>query len=206
MMAAVIVDGETLASCIYSPGRTLPDGMGHLKGEKDFTFIAEKGVGCFMNGERIRLYEETITHMPDARISFACRNQDRAYEAILAEGVSGYQPRNNASHDYEKLLFGGTHGVFFSEGFTSTLKGKCPPWDHAAGIFMVQEAGGYAALPYEKGGVPYDPLVCHDRVMACCNKELFEDMYRHIAERAPELLQPRQHRRPDPMAAPAPAP
>ena len=203
MTVAVIDKGVTVAACIYSPGRTVTDHFGKMKAEKDFTFIGEKGVGCFMNSERIRLDDIPAMSLIDAQISFACRNQDKKYEALLADKVPGYRPRNNASNDYEKLLFGGVHATFFSEGFTPALTGKCPPWDHAAGVFMMQEAGGYAALPYnDKGGVAYDPLGCHDRVLACCNREMYDDVYRHIKARAPELLQPRTHKAIAPVIAP----
>ncbi len=68
--------------------------------------------------------------------------------------------------------------------------GKCPPWDHAAGVLMIEEAGGYVALPYGdlgKGGETYDPLQCHSSLLVAANRTLFDDMMRHVKSRAPEL-------------------
>lgn len=80
------------------------------------------------------------------RVAFACRNQDEKYQAVLTEGLPHVVERWHANHDYIRLLTGETDATFYAEGFMPNGVGKCPPWDHAAGVLMVQEVGGYVAL------------------------------------------------------------
>lgn len=185
MMGALVDHGQTIAGIIYTP-------------EQDLIIVSEKDKGCwvmqngdFMNAEQISLKFRPTSLTDKARIAFACRNQDRHYEESLAVDVDGYKPRNNSSYDYTCLLGGKIDANFYSEGFTNQGLGKCPPWDHAAGVLCVTEAGGFAALPYAAEGVTYNPLICHDRLLIAANQELFRDVHRHINARSPELLSPR---------------
>ncbi|MDY0028382.1 MAG: inositol monophosphatase family protein [Pseudobdellovibrionaceae bacterium] len=185
MMGALVDHGKTIAGIIYTP-------------EKDLMIVSEKDKGCWLyqNGTITEPAQLTLTLRPTsltdkARIAFACRNQDARYEEVLAKGVVGYRPRNNSSYDYTSLLLGQIDTNFYSEGYTNQGLGKCPPWDHAAGVLCVTEAGGYAALPYAEDGVAYNPLACHDRLLVSTNRELFSAVYKHISTRALELLSPR---------------
>jgi fructose-1,6-bisphosphatase/inositol monophosphatase family enzyme len=190
VMGAYIRNGVTLAGVIYTPGHAVKQGDGTLAPAKDIMICAEKGAGCFGGNIRLSLQHRTSC-LDDARIAFACRNQDKAFEAVLAQGLSGYTKRNNSSYDYTRLLFGDTDATFYSEGFTKTGLGKCPPWDHAAGVLAVQESGGVAGLPYGASGQPYSPLYCHDRLLVCANQDLFDSVLRHIRSRTPALCAPR---------------
>lgn len=193
MMAAIVHHGVTKGAVIYTPGHAVTDQNGAWCPERDIMILAEKGEGCYVNGRRVMTLGGRAQSLRDgARIAFACRNQDKAFEAVLSEGVPGYQPRNNASHDYTRILTGDMDATFYSEGFIPrTNLGKCPPWDHAAGVLAVSEAGGHAALPYGPDGQAYDPLVCHDRLLVCANAALFQDALRHVRDRTPHLTAPR---------------
>lgn len=201
IMAAVIKNGVTQAGIIYTPGHAILQNDGSLKPERDLMIIAERGNGCYINGSRTTMGSRATT-MDHARIAFACRNQDKAFESVLADGVAGYMPRNNASHDYTRILTGTSDVTFYSEGFTPAGLGRCPPWDHAAGVLAIEEAGGVAALPYGGQGRPYAPLYCHDRLLVSANRDLFDAVLNHVRTRAPGLCAPR----PIPAQTPKPAP
>ncbi len=193
VMAAYISKGVTLAAAIYTPGHAIKNQDGTFRPEKDLMILAEKGKGCFVNGVKTTLANRPTSLTEKARIAFACRNQDKEAESILAIGVPGYMERNNSSHDYTRILLGESDATFYSEGFMPlTGQGKCPPWDHAAGVLAIREAGGYAALPYAQDhGVAYNPLICHDRLLVCANKDLFRDVMQHVRTRTPHLTAPR---------------
>lgn len=193
VMAAYISKGTTLVAAIYTPGHAIRNLDGTFRPEKDLMILAEKGKGCFVNGIKTTLANRPTSLTEKARIAFACRNQDQEAESVLAIGVPGYMKRNNSSHDYTRILLGESDATFYSEGFMPlTGQGKCPPWDHAAGVLAVQEANGYAALPYGQGaGVAYNPLLCHDRLLICANKDLFSNVMQHVRARTPHLAAPR---------------
>lgn len=193
VMAACISQGVTIAGAIYTPGHAVRNQDGTFSPGKDLMILAEKGKGCFVNGVKATLTGRPSSLTEKARIAFACRNQDKEAEDILAAGVPGYMTRHNSSHDYTRILIGESDATFYSEGFMPlTGQGKCPPWDHAAGVLAIQEAGGYAALPYGRDeGQAYNPLLCHDRLLVCANERLFRDVMQHIRARAPHLTAPR---------------
>ena len=204
-MGAYIRRGITEGAIIYSPGFAKRDANGQvitpLIPEKDIMMIAERGKGCWMvrgvdfaNAVQIQIGERATSLSDAARVAFACRNQDAKFEDILAQGVAGYMTRRHANQDYIRILTGEADATFYAEGFMPNGVGKCPPWDHAAGVLMIQEAGGYAALPYGevgKGGQIYNPIQCYSSLLVAANRELFDDMMRHVAGIAPEFCQPR---------------
>jgi fructose-1,6-bisphosphatase/inositol monophosphatase family enzyme len=202
MMGAYIRNGKTIGGIIYCPGNGIADDSGALQPQKDITIITECGQGCWtytgtdtQHARQLTIDRRATTLSGNANVAFACRNQDAIYESRLPINVPGYHVRWHANHDYLRILMGTMDATFYSEGWMETNgNGKCPPWDHAAGVLAVQEAGGYVAIPYGSptdGGQVYTPLHCHDRLLVAANRPLFDDMMRHIATYAPELLQPR---------------
>ncbi|WAC28907.1 inositol monophosphatase family protein [Ancylobacter sp. SL191] len=121
-------DGVPVAGVIYNP-------------VTDEMFIAEKGAGAFMNERRIRvaarrsLSESVIScglpHM--GRGDFA--QFGREYAAI-APRVSGLRRTGAAALDLAWVAAGRFDG-FWERGLS--------PWDMAAGIVIVREAGGYVS-------------------------------------------------------------
>jgi len=65
---------------------------------------------------------------------------------LLAERVAGVARQGSAAHDYLDLALGRLNFAHFR---------KLMPWDHAAGVLIHAEAGGYSALT---GGTAYRPL------------------------------------------------
>jgi myo-inositol-1(or 4)-monophosphatase len=119
-------DGEIVAGIVYDPVR-------------DEMYSAEKGLGAYVNDRRLRvsarrqLAEAVIaTGMP-----FAGRGDRHDYLATLAavmNGTSGVRRMGAAALDLAYVAAGRYEG-FWEFGLS--------PWDIAAGMLLVREAGGY---------------------------------------------------------------
>src|SRR5690348_11049784 len=119
-------DGEIVAGVIYEPLR-------------DELFWAEKGGSAFLNDRRLRV--SARRHLGDALIGtgmpFNGRGDHGRYLATLAPmmaATSGVRRQGAASLDLAYVAAGRLDG-FWEFGLS--------PWDIAAGILIVREAGGY---------------------------------------------------------------
>ena len=119
-------EGEIVAGVVYEPVR-------------DELFWAEKGQGCFLNSQRLRVSERrrleeavVATGMP-----FKGRGNHPAFlgqlGTVMAE-VAGVRRFGAASLDLAYVAAGRYDG-FWETGLS--------PWDVAAGIILVTEAGGF---------------------------------------------------------------
>lgn len=120
IIVALVYSGETVAGWIYEPiGETLA--------------IGERGAGVTLDTHPIQLGPEHAGAHYDgvaARHLFDRADRDES----LIRNV--YRP-NCAGHEYVQILQG-------ERRFTAYTKLR--PWDHAAGNFMIREAGGHSAL------------------------------------------------------------
>jgi myo-inositol-1(or 4)-monophosphatase len=130
-------DGELVAGVIYEPIR-------------DELFWTEKGAGAFVNDRRLRV--SARRRLADAVLAtgmpFSDRGDHAAYLATLAPimaATSGVRRFGVASLDLAYVAAGRVDG-FWEFG----LK----PWDIAAGLLMVREAGGYATDLTGAHGMP----------------------------------------------------
>ncbi len=123
--------GETQSGWIYDP-------------LQDRLCIAHKGKGAFVNGERVAA-RPTGETPPIAAIStvFLDPAQRAAVQARIAPYYTLVDIPRCAAEQYPRLVL----GVNDISVFERTL-----PWDHAAGVLFVNEAGGMAARP---DGSPY---------------------------------------------------
>lgn len=121
----VLVDGEPVAAVVYD-----------VPGDELFTAIA--GGGAFLNGERIQV--SSITDPKRALIGTGFPFKDPAdiapYQAqmsrVMAE-VSGVRRPGAASIDLASVAAG---------RFDAFWENVLSPWDFAAGMLLVREAGG----------------------------------------------------------------
>ncbi|HEX6979335.1 MAG TPA: inositol monophosphatase family protein [Alphaproteobacteria bacterium] len=121
-------DGEIIAGMVYEP-------------LKDELFYAEKGAGAFMNDRRLRV--SARPHLGDAVIGtgipFRGRGDHPRYlrmlEAVMAN-TAGVRRMGAAALDLAYVAAGRFDG-FFEFGLS--------PWDVAAGILLVREAGGFVS-------------------------------------------------------------
>ena len=121
-------DGEIIAGVIYEPIR-------------DEMYWGEKGAGAFVNDRRLRV--SARRQLGDALIGtgmpFGDRANDQAYLATLAAvmgATSGVRRMGSAALDLAYVAAGRYDG-FWEFGLQ--------PWDIAAGILLVREAGGYVS-------------------------------------------------------------
>ncbi len=125
----------------------------------DEMFWAEKGAGAFLNDRRLRVSarREMQSAMLGTGIPFAAsppglrRRFARTLEALMPQ-VSGVRRFGTASLDLAWVAAGRFDGFW---------ELQLRPWDIAAGLVIVREAGGYATDP--DGG---DPRATGDTVAA----------------------------------------
>ena len=125
---ALARDDEIIAGLVYEPLR-------------DEVFWAEKGTGAFFNDRRLRVSARRT--LADAVIGtgipFRERGEHETYlrtlGAIMA-ATSGVRPFGSAALDLAYVAAGRLDG-FWEFGLQ--------PWDIAAGILLVREAGGYVS-------------------------------------------------------------
>ncbi len=121
-------EGELIAGVIYDPMR-------------DEMFYAEKGVGAFVNDRRLRV--SARQNMAEAVIAtgipFRHRGDHPYYLKLLGAVMgetAGVRRMGSASLDLAYVAAGRYDG-FFEMGLS--------PWDIAAGVLLVREAGGYVS-------------------------------------------------------------
>lgn len=124
VIVAFVRNGETLAGWIHDPcgGRTA---------------TAVRGEGAWLDGTRLRVAPPAP--IPQMRGAMSVRFFERAVRDHLERQVSQLGEAFSlhcAAHEYLTLLSGSSH---FS------LYRKIMPWDHAAGVLMHAEGGGYHA-------------------------------------------------------------
>jgi len=129
VMLAAVHHGETIAGWIYDP-------MG------DDTVIALRGEGAWVEGEgRARHDCRVAAACPVGRmvgaVSWSFLSPARKAHLLprLAQ-LAGTLNFRCAAHEYRLAATGGLHALFYN---------KLMPWDHAAGVLIHAEAGGYSA-------------------------------------------------------------
>src|SRR3954467_8595314 len=116
--------GELIAGIIFNPNR-------------DELFTAERGAGAFMNGRRMCV--SAAARVADSLVSTGFPNHNRAtnpnihFFHELAMSAHGVRRGGSAAIDLAYVA-GGRLDAFWEIGLN--------PWDMAAGILLVEEAGG----------------------------------------------------------------
>ena len=125
---ALVRDGEPVAGLVYQP-------------ITDELYWAEKGVGCFVNDRRLRV--SARRKMDEAVIATGIPHHGRPGQddfmrqlRVVMDNSAGVRRFGAASLDLAYVAAGRFDG-FWEIG----LK----PWDIAAGIVLVREAGGYVS-------------------------------------------------------------
>lgn len=141
-IVALVHNGETVAGWIYEPfGGTLA--------------VGEIGAGVALGAFAVELGSgQGPAHCDGvaARHLFERADRDQSYIGKV------YRP-NCAGHEYIQIMRG-------ERRFTAYT--KLMPWDHAAGSFMIVEAGGYSALI---DGSPYDVAHPVGSLLNACDEQ-----------------------------------
>jgi myo-inositol-1(or 4)-monophosphatase len=128
--------GELVAGVIYDPLR-------------DETFWAERGTGAFVNNRRLRVSgrRDPATALLATGIPFGARPGKAAFLAALVplmDKAAGVRGSGSAALDLAYVA-AGRYDAFWEIGLA--------PWDVAAGILLVREAGGFVT-EIDGGGDP----------------------------------------------------
>lgn len=134
-IVALVHRGETVGGWIFDP-------LAELMAS------AVKGQGTQINGASVAIAAPPLA-VTDQHAALSVRFFPPDHRQRLtgrATEFASNAPRYSAAKDYVRLLRGEAHLALFYR----TL-----PWDHAAGVLLVEEAGGYAASPLT--GKAYGP-------------------------------------------------
>jgi fructose-1,6-bisphosphatase/inositol monophosphatase family enzyme len=135
VMVALARHGELLAGWIYEP---VPDVMA----------MAEHGAGATVNGARARVatvpQEERALRGPVIAGTFGSPELAERMRS-RRERVDAVKSMRCAGAEYIRLATGEYHFAVFT---------RLMPWDHAPGVIIHREAGGYSA---HDDGAPYIP-------------------------------------------------
>ncbi|MFM2042192.1 MAG: hypothetical protein RLY86_768 [Pseudomonadota bacterium] len=153
VMVALVRSGRTVAGWIHDP-------IGNR------TAVAEIGAGAWMGGERLRV----AAPAPLAESTGALKNRffepdlARRIESamgIVAEAFDLYC----AGHEYLRLVTGTAHLACYR---------RLMPWDHAPGVLIHGEAGGWSA---RFDGSPYDPTVTGGGLLLAPDRGSWRDLH-----------------------------
>lgn len=153
-------DGKPVAGVVYNP-------------VLDECFSAELGCGAFLNGERIYVSKQTdfqqsliATGFPYTKVE-----KGRDYEWVLST-MAKILP---VTRDIRRLGAASIDLCYVACGkFEAYYECNLKPWDVAAGILIVQEAGG--KISNENG----DKYNLDDHIIACSNTVVHGDLLQHI--------------------------
>ncbi|HEV2546942.1 MAG TPA: inositol monophosphatase [Stellaceae bacterium] len=130
---------------------------------EDLMVIAERGAGAWSRGTRLAVASETEPRRMKGAAYGRTRAGTRAATALESAGRIGrVRNRGCSALEYAEIALGRAH---FS------LHSRSLPWDHAAGILIVREAGGVAGFA---DGSAYDPSILDRPVLATSNEIAWE--------------------------------
>lgn len=145
VIVALVKRGRTVAGCIHDP-------------VKNITVIGEEGAGAWREG--VRLFVSRPTPLSEMMGSLGNRHIEEVEQRILGTVRLG-----SAAQDYLALLLGRTQFSFYRHLL---------PWDHAAGIFLHAEAGGFSSMTDDR--TPYRPMVSDGGVLITPDRETWETL------------------------------
>jgi myo-inositol-1(or 4)-monophosphatase len=120
--------GEIFAGVTYNP---ITDEM----------FVAEKGGGAFMNNRRIRVAARRDIH--DAMVSCSIPHRGRKDHALARNEIGVMQGKVVGIRRLGSTCL---ELAYVAAGrFDATWQRNVSPWDMAAGIALIREAGGFSA-------------------------------------------------------------
>lgn len=153
VILALVAEGETVAAWIHDPIR---GGMA----------TAGKGQGAWLNSNPLSAAGPApLEEMPGSlNLSFFCQNKREKIER-LQHRLGPVSSLHCAGQEYLSLCKG-------EKSFA--LYRRIKPWDHAAGVLMHQEAGGYSA---KLDGSPYRPADREGGLMLAPDQESWNNLH-----------------------------
>lgn len=152
VIVGYVVGGRVAAGWIYEP-------------VSETSVVGVRGDGVRFNDVPVTLGDED---RGDGHIGTAARYLFERAERDTSTVREVHRP-NCAGHEYVQILSG-------ERGFSAYT--KLMPWDHAAGSFLVREAGGYSAL-LDHGH--YDLARPSGDLLTARSREVWQDVHAVIA-------------------------
>jgi len=144
VIVALVLEGRTVQGWIHDP-------------LNDSTAIAALGEGVWI-GER------RLTVPADAPVQTLIGTVGGRKVEHLSKAVAKLIRHGSAAHDYLALIEGRLHFAYFR---------RLRPWDHAAGVLMHAEAGGYSAM---MDGTPYQPLLTDASILLAPGRQTWDSL------------------------------
>jgi fructose-1,6-bisphosphatase/inositol monophosphatase family enzyme len=154
LMAALVEDGETIASCILDP-------------VDNRLAAAELGGGAWLDGIRITAADSSpgLSALTGIVSGFQRPKEMEARIAAMATQVKEIIPtRRCAGDEYPLVATGATHFVLYWRTLV---------WDHAPGVLFLEEAGGKAA---RLDGRRYRPADMTDAILLAQTPQIWEEI------------------------------
>ncbi|MBO4644766.1 MAG: inositol monophosphatase [Alphaproteobacteria bacterium] len=140
VVVALVYKGETVAGWLYNPVFKR-------------MIMGEKGSGAWYEGKRLKVAEVKEFYQMTGSVGRRVAFKDSRLPQPAWWG--------SASFGYMMIISGGAH---YSAYRSKIIK----PWDHAAGIMLHAEAGGYTAYV---DGTDYTPFVGANHLISAPNKD-----------------------------------
>ncbi len=148
IIVALVRGGETVQGWIYEPA------TGRLA-------TAERGSGVYVDGRPVQRHERAGQ---GARLSGYSPRRMRTEMEKHPGRFAEVTPSSSAGYEYLELLVGNTDFTAYS---------RLKPWDHAAGVMLVQEAGGLSQLLNDDR---YSPRVHEGHLLSAMHAETWSDL------------------------------
>lgn len=155
IIVALVQRNKTLAGWIYDiPGQRAA--------------VAVAGKGTYLSGQKVSLTQHDIP-LPwsDLRGGWTLNAIDPAYRGLVKAAATQFHTIRSvrcAAFEYLSILENAKNFHLFN---------RLKPWDHCAGVLMLQEAGGHALRLID--GTAYDPNVFDGGLLVGAN---YEDLQR----------------------------
>ncbi len=156
---ALFQDGQVILSLSYDPTR-------------DEMFTAEKGKGAWLNGQRLQCSGKDYTLARSiALVDF--KRLPMSLVTSLTQDKPYASQRNLGSCVLEWAWMASSRGQLY-------LHGGMKLWDMAAGMLLLQEAGGYACNL--QGDSVFDANLTMRSVVASPDAQLFHEWFQYIQQ------------------------
>lgn len=146
---------------------------------KEEIFYAERGKGAFVNGKPMRVSENDFKH------AILCTAASLYNKDLAMPCFQVMQEVYMQADDFRRFGSAANELAYLAAGRIELFfEMRLFPWDMAAGVVMIEEAGGYVEILHEKE-LPYDRPA---GIIAANSKENFQKLREIVYRQVPEKL------------------
>ena len=159
-MVCLVQSAQTVAAWIHLP----------VEGK---TLIAERGSGAWMDGKRLSVAPAVRPYRASISTKFFPSPQKEQIQSALGQFAT-HESSHCAAVAYWQLVTG---------ELDIALYFRLMPWDHAPGVLIHAEAGGYSA---RLNGQPYSPLIHSNGLLVAPSEDDWHEAMALLGERSPK--------------------